>query len=111
MFRTTPTGIGVVTLQLNYSFQSSRFSSPIDALSPNNLANPSGKLTNLKGSLTLSEWPWAAGNGALHNMSFQIWGDNLANTRYRLGFVDFGTYGSASFNRPRSYGARLRTEF
>ena len=111
MFKTTPTGIGVVTLQMNYSFQSSRFSSPIDSLSPNNLANPSGKLTNLKGSLTISEWPWLEQNSTLKNVSFQIYGDNLANARYRLGFVDFGTYGTASFNRPRTYGARLRTEF
>ena len=74
-------------------------------------ANPSGKLTNLKGSLTFSDWPWLEQNSTLKNVSLQIYGDNLANTRYRLGFVDFGTYGSASFNRPRTYGARLRTEF
>lgn len=108
-YKTPMTPIGVITTRVNYSFQSSHYFQPVDSLAPNNAANPSGDLENLKASVTLSELPIP--EGRLKNAKVEAFGDNLLDHRYLLLFVDFGSYGTASFNRPRSYGVRLSADF
>ncbi len=108
-YRMPPLPVGVLTTRLNYEFQSSHYFQPVDALAPNNAANPSGDLKNLKASVTLSDIPLP--EGRLKNAKIEAYADNLLNHRYLLLFVDFGAYGAASFNRPRSYGVRLSADF
>jgi iron complex outermembrane receptor protein len=108
-YKTPATPIGVITTRLNYSFQSSHYFQPVDSLAPNNAANPSGDLENLKASVTLSDMPLP--ENRLKNIKIQAFADNLLDHRYLLLFVDFGSYGTANFNRPRSYGVRLSADF
>ncbi|MDB5396496.1 MAG: TonB-dependent receptor [Rhodospirillales bacterium] len=108
-YRLPPLPIGVISTRLNYQFQSSHYFQPVDALAPNNSSNPSGDLENLKASVTLSDIPLP--ESGLKNVKIEAYGDNLLDHRYLLLFVDFGSYGAASFNRPRSYGVRLSADF
>jgi iron complex outermembrane receptor protein len=108
-YQTSPLGFGVVTGVLNYAFQSSHYFQPLDLLAPNNAANPSGDSKNLRATVTLSDMPLPT--GFFKNVRFQAYGENLLDNRYREIFIDYGYLGSASFNRPRSYGARVLTDF
>ncbi len=109
-YRMPPLPIGVLTTRLNYEFQSSHYFQPVDSLAPNNATNPSGDLENLKASVTLSDIP-LSDSSRLKNAKIEAYADNLLDHRYLLLFVDFGSYGAASFNRPRSYGVRLSADF
>jgi iron complex outermembrane receptor protein len=100
---------GVVTAVANYAYQSSHYFQPIDALAPNNAANPSGPSRNLTSTITVSDMPIST--GPLKNVRLQAYADNLLDNRYREIFIDYGFIGSASFNRPRSFGMRLLTDF
>ncbi|MBY0511715.1 MAG: TonB-dependent receptor [Rhodospirillaceae bacterium] len=116
-----PMDIGVLSARVDYSQQSSYVFQPVGVipagvvqptaltLSPNNDTQKSGKAKNLRVNLALSEIP--VGTDTLQNVQVQLYGDNLTNHRYRLSGVDFGTYATASFNRPRSYGIRLSADF
>ncbi len=68
-----------------------------------------GDSKNLTASITLGELPIST--GALKNVKIQLHGENLLDNRYRLSFIDFGTFGTASYNRPRSFGARFDADF
>jgi iron complex outermembrane recepter protein len=108
-YKSPPTNLGVFTVVANYAFQSSHFFNALDAESPNNASNPSGDSKNLTASITLGELPIST--GALKNVKIQLHGENLTDNRYRLSFIDFGTFGTASYNRPRSFGARFDADF
>jgi iron complex outermembrane receptor protein len=115
------TSIGVLSARLDYSQQSSYVFQPVGVipagvvqagaltLSPNNDTQKSGKAKNLRMNLALSEIP--VGTDTLQNVKIQLYADNLTNHRYRLSGVDFGTYATAAFNRPRSYGVKLSADF
>lgn len=116
-----PMSAGVFSARIDYSQQSSYVFQPVGVipagivqagaltLSPNNDTQKSGKAKNLRVNLSLSEIP--VGTDTLENVKIQLYGDNLTNHRYRLSGVDFGTYATASFNRPRSFGVRLSADF
>jgi iron complex outermembrane receptor protein len=108
-YKSPMTPVGIFTTRVNYSYQSSHYFQPVDALAPNNATNASGTLENLKASITLSDLPIP--EGRLKNVKLQAFGDNLLDHRYLLIFVDFGAYGTASYNRPRSYGFRVSADF
>ena len=108
-YKSEPTDVGIWTARLDYAFQSTRYFQPVDALAPNNSTQPSGPSKNLRARLTLSEIPLAT--DTLSNVQVQFYGDNLTNNRYRVSVVDFGTYATASFNRPWSAGVRLSADF
>ena len=115
------TSAGVFSARVDYSQQSSYVFQPVGVipagvvqptaltLSPNNDTQPSGKAKNLRVNVALSEIP--VGTDTLQNVKIQLYGDNLTNHRYRLSGVDFGTYATASFNRPRSFGVRVSADF
>ena len=46
-----------------------------------------------------------------HDKHHQAYVDNLLDYRFKLLFVDFSSYGAASFNRPRSYGVRFTADY
>ena len=46
-----------------------------------------------------------------HGKHHQAYVNNLLNKRYRVSFVDFASYGTASWNRPRNYGVKVRAAF
>jgi iron complex outermembrane receptor protein len=108
-YKSPETPVGVFTGVINYAYQSSHYFQPVDSLAPNNAANPSGPSENLRASLTLSEIPIAT--GSLKNVRIQAYVDNLLDYRFKLLFVDFSSYGAASFNRPRSYGVRFTADY
>ena len=72
------TGIGIITPRVEYSFRSSFFFQPVDALSPNNMLLGSGRQKLLNARLTISKIPLA--QGQIHNLSLQFYGQNLTNT-------------------------------
>ena len=108
-YRAPETPIGVFALRIDYAYQSTHYFQPVDSLAPNNASNPSGTSENLKASLTLSDIPVLT--DTLKNVQVQLYADNILDHRYKLSFVDFGSYGTASFNRPTNYGFRLRAGF
>jgi outer membrane receptor protein involved in Fe transport len=113
--------LGVFTARMDFSYQGGYVFQPVGVipagvvqataltLSANNETQPSGSAQNLRASVTLSEIP--VGTDTLSNVRIQFYGDNLTNNRYRVSGVDFGTYATAAFNRPRSYGVRLSADF
>jgi iron complex outermembrane receptor protein len=108
-YKSAETSVGVFTGVINYAYQSSHYFQPVDSLAPNNAANPSGPSEIMKMSVTLSDIP--VQTGSLKNVRLQAYVDNLLDYRFKLLFVDFSSYGAASFNRPRTYGARLTADF
>ncbi|MDB5394945.1 MAG: hypothetical protein JWM91_2451 [Rhodospirillales bacterium] len=108
-YKSPETGVGVFTGVINYAYQSSHYFQPVDSLAPNNAANPSGPSENMRASLTLSDMPIPT--GSLKNVRIQAYVDNLLDHRFKLLFVDFSSYGAASFNRPRSYGVRFYADY
>ena len=44
-------------------------------------------------------------------LKVQLHGENLLDNRFKTSFIDLGTYATAAFNRPRSFGVRLNADF
>ncbi len=108
-YQAPETAIGVLTGVVNFAFQSTHVFAPLDSLAPNNEANKSGEIRNLKASLILSELPITT--GVLKDVKVEAYADNLLNNRYILSGPDLGTYATGAFNRPRSYGVRLSADY
>lgn len=103
------TRAGDLTLRADYSYQSSHFFAPVDALSPNNAKLGSGEDRDLRVTASLANMNW--GPSWARNLRLRLYGENLLNERYRLSAVDSVDTASASFNRPRTYGIGLSVEF
>ena len=101
------TGFGTITPRIEYSFRSSFFFQPIDALSVNNTRLGSGEKKLLNARLTFADIPL----GDVENLSLQFYGENLNNNRVYEAATDFSYAGTASFSKPRTYGVRLMATF
>jgi iron complex outermembrane receptor protein len=108
-FTSELTPVGKFKATVNYAYQSSHTFASLYSVSPNAATNPSGPSKNLTASLVVSDLPIKT--GAFKNLRLEIHGDNLLNNRFRLSFIDLTSYGTASFNRPVSYGVRLLADF
>jgi iron complex outermembrane receptor protein len=109
-YTSPPTGIGVFTMRVDYSYQSSRYFYPLTRNSPNNerLKAPGQGFFNLRA--TLKDIPVASGMG-VNNLRFEVYVDNIFDKdRYLFG-IDSTNYGSKVWGRGRQGGVALTAEF
>ena len=106
-FRSSPTGIGVMTARVDYSTKSTSRLAVIDSLAPTLQNFRTGTQRDLSARLILSDIPLDSGV----RLSAQLFGENLTDNRYYSFATDFGSLATAIFNRPRNWGLRVTAEF
>ncbi|QDX82651.1 TonB-dependent receptor [Denitratisoma sp. DHT3] len=92
--------VGLLTANLNYSWQGQKFSQTSVATSQYII----GDYSLLNARLSLSEMP------GLKGVRLAVWGKNLADTKYYVGHFNAGAP-TAVFGAPRSYGIDMIYEF
>lgn len=109
-FTSEPMDLGTLSLRVDYAYTGEAPAIPVDDGGfGNNFMIGADK--NLSARITLSDI--AVGTDDI-DLKLSLFAENLTNNRYEAYYVSFGSVlgvATASFNRPRVFGARLSAEF